>query len=130
MRLSINSKLKKTILLLSVSIMMLVLGCNKSTDYSTNPPGNVTPGANEILIQNMAFSPAGMTVNLGTTIKWTNKDNVPHTVTSGTPGSPSGLFDSGNMALNGNFTYTFNQTGTFKYYCTVHPMMTATIIVQ
>jgi plastocyanin len=130
MKVLINNNLKKFILLLSLSTLMLFLGCSKSSDYSTNPSNGGTPGTNEVLMKGKTFSPAVRTVNVGTTVKWTNNDNVAHTITSGTPGSPSGLFDSGNLNSNGVFTFTFNQAGTYKYYCKIHTMMTGTVIVQ
>ena len=114
--------------ILLVIFMSNILGCNKNST-SPNDTGG-TPGANEIFIQGMAFSPATKTISVGTTIKWTNKDNTTHTVTSGTPGSPSGLFDSGNLGNNGVFSFTFSQAGTFKYYCKIHSSMTGTITVQ
>lgn len=114
--------------ILFVTSISIISGCSKN-DMSTNNTGG-TQGANEIFIQGMAFSPASKTITVGTTIKWTNQDGVTHTVTSGTPGSPSGLFDSGNIAPNGTSSYTFNQAGTFYYYCKIHSSMTGTIIVQ
>ena len=121
----------------TVSFVLLIIGfifvsgCSKDDSYSTNSSGNTgTPGANEIFISGMAFSPVSKTISAGTTIKWINKDNVIHTVTSGVPGSPSGTFDSGNFGQNGEFSYKFDQVGTFKYFCNVHQSMTGTIIVQ
>lgn len=103
-------------------------GCYKS-DYGTNVSG--TPGPNEIWLQNISFNPATITINAGTTITWINKDNTIHTVTGGTPGSPDGRFDSGNIGKGGTFTYTFNTKGTFKYYCKPHSSnMKGTVIVQ
>lgn len=113
---------------LLLSIMLINFGCSKNDMTTNNNDG--TPGANEVFIQGMAFSPADRTVSIGTTIKWTNKDNTTHTVTSGVPGAPSGLFDSGNIGNNATFSFTFNQAGTFKYYCKIHSSMTGTITVQ
>jgi plastocyanin len=90
--------------------------CKKSSD---------TPGPNEVFIQGMAFSPASITVSVNTTITWTNKDGIAHTVTSNT-----GLFDSGNMNSGAIFSRQFTTAGTFPYHCTYHPTMTATITVQ
>jgi plastocyanin len=84
------------------------------------------PGPNEVWIDGMAFIPETITVTVGTTIKWTNKDGVSHTVTSTTPGS----FDSGIIPNNGTYSLQFNTTGTFSYYCTIHTSMTGTVIVQ
>ncbi|HAB50736.1 MAG: hypothetical protein A2315_12290 [Ignavibacteria bacterium RIFOXYB2_FULL_35_12] len=121
----------------TVSLVLLLIGflfvssCSKDDSYSTNSSGNTgTPGANEIFISGFAFSPASKTISAGTTIKWINKDNSTHTVTSGIPGTPSGVFNSGNFGQNGEFSFTFNQAGTFKYFCNLHPSMTGTIIVQ
>ena len=107
-------------------------GCSKS-DYSSNANNNTpapTAGSNEILIQGMTFVSGNKTISVGTTIKWTNMDNIAHTVTSGVPGSPSGVFDSGNINSQGTFSYTFNQAGVFNYYCKIHTSMTGTITVQ
>lgn len=107
-------------------------GCSKS-DYSSNAYNNKpapTAGSNEILIQGMTFVSGNKTISVGTTIKWTNMDNIAHTVTSGVPGSPSGVFDSGNINSQGTFSYTFNQVGEFNYFCKIHTSMTGTITVQ
>jgi plastocyanin len=111
-----NSKLIVSILLI-VAIFSLTNSCSKSSSS--------TPGANAVLIQGMAFNPLTITVALGTSVTWTNKDAVAHTVTSNT-----GIFDSGSISTNGTFSYTFSTVGTFPYHCTVHPYMTATVIVQ
>jgi plastocyanin len=110
---------------------LFISSCGKDDSYTTNSTNNTaTPGANEIFISGMAFSPASKTIAIGTTIKWINKDGTAHTVTSGTPGSPSGTFNSGNFGQNGEFSFKFDQAGTFKYFCNIHQSMTGTIIVQ
>jgi plastocyanin len=108
--------------------VIIFSGCSKDYNNPTSPVTN--PGTNEIIMQNIAFSPASKTIAVGTTIKWTNKDNTTHDVISGTPGNPSGLFNSGDFSMNGEFTFTFSQAGTFPYYCSHHAGMTGTIIVQ
>ena len=108
--------------------VIIFSGCSKNYNNPTSPVTN--PGTNEIIMQNIAFSPASKTIAVGTTIKWTNKDNTTHDVISGTPGNPSGLFNSGDFSMNGEFTFTFSQAGTFPYYCSHHAGMTGTIIVQ
>ena len=115
---------------LSVVTLLLfvgITGCSKN-DYGSNTG---TPPPSEVFIQNISFSPKSITVSPGTTIKWTNKDNVSHTVTSGTPNSPNGTFDSGNLGNGATFSYMFNTKGTFPYYCRVHQdTMTGTVVVQ
>lgn len=85
---------------------------------------NNEPPANEVYIKGMAFTPATLTVTVGTTVKWTNKDAVTHTVTSDT-----GLFDSGNIDQNGTSSHMFSTAGTYNYHCSIHPSMTGKIIV-
>jgi plastocyanin len=126
--LSKSSVYSSSFIVLSLFFFLVFNGCSKN-DYGTNAGGG-TPGTNEIFIQNMSFSSGTKTITVGTKLTWTNKDGYAHTVTSGIPGSPSGVFDSGNIASNGAFSYTFNQAGVFKYYCRIHSNMTATITVQ
>ena len=111
--------------------MILMTGCNKSS-YSTAPTtSGGTPGVNEVWMQGLAFNPAAKTISVGTTITWTNKDNTTHTTTSGVPGAPDGIFNSGNLNNGGTFSFKFTTAGTFKYYCLIHgAMMTATMTVQ
>ena len=80
---------------------------------------------NEVIIQSMAFIPATLTVPVGTTVRWKNKDTMAHTVTSDT-----GAWDSGNIDINAVFNFPFTAAGTYHYHCTYHPSMTGTIIVQ
>jgi plastocyanin len=125
---SLNHKKVKTVsLLFLLTFLFLASGCSKKND---NPVSSGTTSSNDISIQDMAFSPSNMDVAVGTTIKWTNKDAITHTVTSGSPGSASGIFDSGNISQNGNFSFTFSQAGTFSYCCKIHPMMIGTITVK
>jgi plastocyanin len=88
-------------------------------------PGSAFEGAQHYSIGNAA-------VPAGTTVAWVNNDQgVTHTVTSGTPGSNTGFFDSGGIPFNGQFQLTFTSAsglvGEFNYYCTIHPFMIATI---
>lgn len=83
------------------------------------------PGINEVWIEGMKFTPSAITVTAGTTITWTNKDAVSHTVTSS-----SGLLDSGTITSNGTYSRTFTTAGTINYYCSIHPSMTASVIVN
>ncbi len=90
-----------------------------------NTGGSGGPLLNEVFIQSMTFNPGTITVAANTTITWTNKDAVAHTVTSN-----SGLFDSGNIGNNGTYSHLFTTAGTYPYFCTIHPSMTATVIVN
>jgi glucose/arabinose dehydrogenase/plastocyanin len=96
------------------------------------PLATPTPGALvvDVAIQGFQFVPEQIEVEVGTTVRWTNQDNVPHTVTSGTRNNPTNLFDSGNMAAGATFTFTFNQAGTFNYFCVLHPGMDGIVEVE
>jgi plastocyanin len=76
-----------------------------------------------VTIENLAFSPGTISVTAGDTVTWTNKDAVPHTVTSDT-----GAFDSP-IGIGGVLTLKFPTPGTFAYSCTIHPQMHGTVIV-
>jgi plastocyanin len=104
--------------------------------YATNSAGTAygnevsftttaIPPANEVIIQSMAFIPQTLTVPVNSTVKWKNLDGITHTVTS-----DNASWDSGNIPAGSTFKFTFTATGTFHYHCTIHPLMTGTIIVQ
>ena len=80
-----------------------------------------------------AYDPLELEVAVGTTVTWTNDDQVAHTVTSGTSdgtaGEPDGAFDSGFIDPGGTWSYTFTEAGSFAYYCTPHPWMKGTVTV-
>jgi len=82
-------------------------------------------GKNEIIIKNLAFTPSSLTVPVNTTVTWVNNDDSPHTVTSNT-----NLFDSGMLNKGQTYTHQFTAPGIYDYFCTIHPQMTGTVIVQ
>ncbi|WSP59069.1 cupredoxin family copper-binding protein [Streptomyces sp. NBC_01241] len=97
---------------------------------STSPTAgqsSAPAAANAVTIKNFAFSPAKLTVKAGTKVTWTNTDPDTHTVTS-KQGSGGPLKSKG-LATNDTYSYTFTKPGTYAYYCTIHPFMTATVEV-
>ena len=123
-------------------------GC-AGTASAPSPSPTASPKPVAISIKGFAFNPATITVAKGTTITWTNEDTVNHTVTTGTPpptGAPAasgaspaptpslskgdGRIDSGRVDATKTFAFTFNEAGTFNYFCAVHPRMVATVTVQ
>jgi plastocyanin len=77
-----------------------------------------------VKIVDFAFRPGTLTIAKGTRVKWTNKGAVTHTSTSN-----KGVWDSGLIAPGDSFSRVFKKAGTFKYHCTIHPTMTAKIVV-
>jgi plastocyanin len=99
-----------------------------SVAHATTAPAPATlPAGPRVTIDNFAFSPQVLTVAPGTTVTWLNRDDVPHTATSSD--SPR-KFNSGAMDTDETFSHAFTRPGTYRYYCAVHPKMTATIIVK
>ncbi|MFA9563914.1 MAG: plastocyanin/azurin family copper-binding protein [Acidimicrobiales bacterium] len=94
----------------------------------------ITDGAFDPANADDAYSPRELTVAAGTEVTWTNADAVVHTVTAGDSdgrvGTPSGLFESGDMEQGDTFSFTFDEPGTYPYYCIPHPWMTGTVIVE
>jgi plastocyanin len=85
------------------------------------------PAAIEVTIDNFSFSPGTLTVVVGTTITWTNRDDIPHTVVS--TDDPR-VFKSKVLDTDEKFSYTFSKAGVFPYFCSVHPKMTGKVVVQ
>ncbi len=78
-----------------------------------------------VTIDNFTFSPQTLTVTVGMTVTWINQDDTPHRVASVDKVFASDALDTGDR-----YSYRFTAPGTYRYYCSIHPKMTATIIVQ
>ena len=83
------------------------------------------PGQNQVAIDNFSFTPATLTVSAGTTVTWTNHDDIRHTVTATDKRYASGAIDT-----DGTFSHQFTMPGTYTYFCSIHPTMTGQIIVK
>jgi len=92
------------------------------------PSGSSVPGCEEIL---ECYVPTSVSINTGDTISWSNDDTAAHTVTSGTPaGGPDGVFDSSLFMAGATFDVTFDNSGSYDYFCMVHPWMVANVQVN
>jgi plastocyanin len=78
-----------------------------------------------VLIRNFDYSPMELNIAAGTTVVWKNLDGEPHTIAS-----IDGMFRSPALDQNDSYSFTFNKPGTFKYICSIHPKMKATITVR
>jgi plastocyanin len=76
-------------------------------------------------IDNFTFAPQRVTVKAGTTVTWTNNDDIPHTVASSTKAFKSKALDT-----DDKFSFTFTTAGVYDYFCSLHPHMTGTIVVE
>ncbi|MGF6885579.1 amicyanin [Nocardia sp. GAS34] len=77
-----------------------------------------------VAIQNFAFAPATLSVKVGTTVTWTNRDEEPHTVSA-----QNGSFHSPGMGTGATYSFTFTHAGSVDYVCTIHPFMHGTVVV-
>jgi len=94
----------------------------------TNAPGSSVPGCEETA--DGCFIPSMVTIDVGGEVTWENDDTAAHTVTSGTPtGGPDGNFDSSLVMAGSSFSHTFEDAGSFDYFCMVHPWMQGMVMV-
>ncbi len=77
-----------------------------------------------VSIDNFTFSPAELTVKVGTTVTWKNQDDIPHTVVS------AGKFKSKALDTDDSYAFTFTAAGDYGYFCSLHPHMTGKIKVE
>ena len=92
------------------------------------PTGTSSPGCET---SNACYSPASVTINAGDTVAWENIDTAAHTVTGGSPADgPSGVFDSSLIMGGASFEHTFDEAGSYDYFCMVHPWMTGNVQVN
>jgi plastocyanin len=105
-----------------VLIAMLLLFAGSSSVRASDQPSAANVA---VKIDNFVFGPQAITVPIGTTVTWTNSDDIPHTAVS-----TEGVFKSKVMDTDEKFSYTFTKAGTYPYYCSVHPKMTGQIVVK
>ena len=117
-------KRMKCVFTLSTAILAAVAILGISSPRVAVRADNKMPAGAEVKIDNFSFGP-DLKIAAGTTVTWTNQDDAPHVVASDT-----NIFKSKALDTNDRFSYTFTKPGTYVYYCTVHPRMTAKVVVQ
>jgi plastocyanin len=114
----------KRVLGLAMALMVTVIACDGGDTASTTSAAATQEQTVEIA--DLAFAPEELTVAVGSEVTWVNQDpDLPHTATS-----DDEIFDSGNLTEGGEFSFTFDEAGTFSYFCQVHPTMRGTIVVE
>ena len=111
-----------------------VLGLSRMSFHGVNHPIAITDvpleadmqtaSAHEVLLDNFSFAPAVASVPVGTTITWTNRDDVPHNVVS-----TEQIFKSPVLDTDEQFAHRFDTAGTYQYFCSIHPKMTGRVVV-
>jgi plastocyanin len=103
-------------------VMAVLLTASSKASANAQQPIAATTG---VKIDNFSFGPATLTVPAGTTVTWTNRDDIPHTVVSS-----EGAFKSKVLDTDEKFSFTFTKAGTFPYFCSIHAKMTGKVVVQ
>jgi plastocyanin len=108
-----------------VAPIAIAIGLLITRPQNLNVHAQQGPASAEVKIDNFSFGPAAVTVAAGTTVTWTNRDDIPHTVVS-----DDKVFKSKVLDTDEKFAYTFIKPGTYPYFCSVHPKMTGKVIVE
>ena len=109
------------------AFLLLAFGCsNSSHSRPAASQEKSSSGKYEVKIDNFSFTPTTLTVPAGTTVTWTNNDDVPHTIKS----SEGTTLKSPVLDTDQKFSYTFTKAGTYSYFCSIHPKMTGKVVVQ
>ncbi len=116
MKRRMNMRIRMYVSTTLTAALLLLASHLGSADKAT--PDHVT-------IDNFSFTPQTLTVQAGTRVTWVNKDDVPHTVTS-----VDKKFHSRALDTDERYSFTFTAPGTYKYFCSVHPHMRGTVIVE
>src|SRR5262244_3577013 len=111
---------------LAVAVAVLsIFGATRVTNAGSPRPAQAQSSSTEVKIDNFVFGPQTLTISAGTTVTWVNNDDIPHTVVSN-----DGVFKSKVLDTNDKFSFTFAKAGTYPYFCSIHPKMTAKVVVQ
>ena len=114
-----------------------VLGLSRMSFHDVNHPIAITDvpldeemktaggGQQQVVVDNFSFAPTTTAVPVGSTITWTNRDDVPHNIVSTEQKFKSPVLDTDEQ-----FSHTFDAPGTYKYYCSIHPKMTGQVVVS
>jgi len=116
----LRTHLRTLTVVAAVGALSALFRTGAQAGQSTPPPPTVN-----VAIDNFKFGVVSIEIAAGTTVTWTNHDDVPHTVASTTK-----VFKSPALDTNETFSYTFKSAGTFEYYCSMHPRMTGKIVVK
>lgn len=115
-----------------IALLFVAAGCSS--------PASTAKGPAAVEIRTFQFTPAVLEVARGTTVTWTNRDDILHTATAGTATKkddfgaydrkPSGAFDGRMEAPGASYSFTFAEAGEFAYFCDRHAHMTGKIVVK
>lgn len=119
--------MNRTLRILGIGILLVsgfqhAIGSIRPSNASQQSPQEMTA---TVKIDNFSFSPSTLQIKAGTKVTWTNADDIPHTVVS-----DDKVFKSKALDTDDKFSFTFDKPGTYPYFCSLHPKMTAKVVVQ
>jgi len=117
--------MRLTTWIFAIALLLSALGFGRPSNTFGAVSDDKPASEVAVKIDNFSFSPATVTVPAGTTVRWTNHDDIPHTVVS-----EDKTFKSKVLDTDEQFTYTFTKPGTYSYFCSIHPRMTGKVVVQ
>lgn len=109
----------------------LAAGCGGG-DADTESGAESAAGGNQVTVNTFIFKPKPIEIEAGETVTWTNEDSALHTVTSGTREDPDERFDGELPESGGTFETSFDEPGTYEYFCSIHsgPGMEGSVVVR
>jgi plastocyanin len=110
--------------------VMFVAGCGDSDKKPASAAAATTDANAAVAVRVFQFQPSPLQVSAGTTVTWTNRDDILHTVTSGAPDAKDGRFDGTMNGTGMSFAVTFSEPGTYAYFCSRHESMRGEVRVQ
>jgi plastocyanin len=111
--------------ILGIVFFMAISSPQPEISSANSATATGAPAISEVKIDNFSFGPQALTVQAGTTVNWTNRDDIPHTVVS-----PDKVFKSKVLDTDEKFSFTFDKPGEYSYFCSIHPKMTGKVVVQ
>ena len=117
--------MRKSVCILGLLATVMVATLLLSAGSPGSSANTAEPASAEVKVDNFSFGPATLTVAVGTTVTWTNRDDIPHTIVS-----TDKVFKSKVLDTDEKFSFTFSKSGTYPYFCSIHPKMTGSVVVQ
>ena len=117
--------MRKSVCILGLLATVMVATLLLSAGSPGSSANTAEPASAEVKVDNFSFGPATLTVAVGTTVTWTNRDDIPHTIVS-----TDKVFKSKVLDTDEKFSFTFSKAGTYPYFCSIHPKMTGSVVVQ
>jgi len=117
--------MRKSVCIVGLLATVMVATLFLSAGSPGSSANTAEPASAEVKVDNFSFGPATLTVAVGTTVTWTNRDDIPHTIVS-----TDKVFKSKVLDTDEKFSFTFSKAGTYPYFCSIHPKMTGSVVVQ